>query len=133
MTDFKFALQYLLDAYETRVAQLEKQKLLKPVPNETIWEMQVGLSLKHSGATWWQQYYILFWRGLKQRRHDYLSWIRVTQVLATAVIVGLLWWRSNASIPNKIQDQVGICSMHEKASSQNHSFVDIFLHHALVR
>ncbi|XP_010911944.2 ABC transporter G family member 22 isoform X2 [Elaeis guineensis] len=100
--------EYLLDSYETRVAQIEKQKLLRPVPIDTIRDMQVGSSLKNSGATWWQQYYILFWRGLKQRCHDYLCWIRVTQVLATAVIVGLLWWRPDASTPKKIQDQAGV-------------------------
>ncbi|KAG1363227.1 putative ABC transporter G family member 22 [Cocos nucifera] len=100
--------QYLLDVYEAKVAQIEKQNLLKPVPIDTEWEMHVASSSKDSGTTWWRQYCILFRRGLKQRRHDYLSSIRVTQVLATAVIIGLLWWQSSASTPKKIQDRAGL-------------------------
>ena len=29
------------------------------------------------GATWWEQFSILFVRGLKERRHEYLSFVRI--------------------------------------------------------
>lgn len=103
-------MQYLVGAYETRVAGIEKQKLLKPAPIDTMWMMQGRgpCSLDESRVGWWEQYHILFWRGLKERRHEYLSCIRVIQVVATAVIIGLLWWHSDASTPKNLQDQAGL-------------------------
>ncbi|XP_010244004.1 PREDICTED: ABC transporter G family member 22-like isoform X2 [Nelumbo nucifera] len=100
--------EYLVGAYETRVANIEKQKLLKPVMVDSESEIQ-GMS--HSidwGASWWEQYSILFRRGLKERRHEYLSCLRVTQVVSTAIIIGLLWWHSDASSPKRLQDQAGL-------------------------
>nr|ABB47039.2 transposon protein, putative, unclassified [Oryza sativa Japonica Group] len=44
--------------------------------------------------------------GIKERRHDYLCWMRITQVIATSVILGLLWWHSDPSTPKGLQDQV---------------------------
>ncbi|KAL7245959.1 hypothetical protein ACSBR2_001148 [Camellia fascicularis] len=43
--------------------------------------------------------------GLKERHHECLSTVRVTQVISTAIIVGLLWWHSDASTPKRLQDQ----------------------------
>ncbi|KAL0410214.1 UNVERIFIED_CONTAM: ABC transporter G family member 22 [Sesamum latifolium] len=60
------------------------------------------------GASWLDQYSILFWRGLKERKHDYFSWLRITQVLATATILGLLWWQSGSNDPQKLEDQAGL-------------------------
>ncbi|CAL9110418.1 unnamed protein product [Musa acuminata var. zebrina] len=102
--------EYLVGAYETRVAGIEKQKLLKPAPIDTMWMMQGRgpCSLDESRVGWWEQCHILFWRGLKERRHEYLSCIRVIQVVTTAVIIGLLWWHSDASTPKKLQDQAGL-------------------------
>ncbi|CAI0396040.1 unnamed protein product, partial [Linum tenue] len=54
-------------------------------------------------ATWWDQFSILFQRGFKEKRHEYLSTIRVVQVIAIAVVVLLLWWHSDASSPQKLQ------------------------------
>ncbi|CAL9109532.1 unnamed protein product [Musa textilis] len=102
--------QYLVGAYETRVAGIEKQKLLKPAPIDTMLMMQGrgSCSVNESRAGWWEQCHILFRRGLKERRHEYLSCIRVIQVVATAVIIGLLWWHSDASTPDNLQDQAGL-------------------------
>ena len=84
---------------------MEKNKLLKPVGLDSRWKIQIGSSKSgDSGANWLEQFNILFWRGLKERRHDYLSCVRVTQVLSTAFITGLLWWHSSAS-PKQLQDQ----------------------------
>lgn len=93
--------QYLVEAYETRVADKEKKKLLQPLPISEDLKVTISSPKRDWGASWWQQYSILFWRGLKERRHDYLSWMRITQVTATAIILGLLWWHSDCT-----QDQV---------------------------
>ncbi|KAI8016014.1 ABC transporter G family member 22 [Camellia lanceoleosa] len=102
--------EYLLRAYEARVTNMEEtKKLLKPtlmVKVET--EMQGWSIPREWGSTWCEQFSILCRRGLKERRHEYLSTVRVTQVISTAIIVGLLWWHSDASTPKRLQDQKGL-------------------------
>jgi len=99
-------MQYLVEAYESRVAEKEKKKLMAPVPIDEELKSKITSVKREWGASWWQQYTILFWRGLKERRHEYFSWLRITQVLATAVILGLLWWRSDSKTEKGLQDQV---------------------------
>ncbi|THU68468.1 hypothetical protein C4D60_Mb08t04210 [Musa balbisiana] len=100
--------EYLVEAYETRVAVKEKKKLMAPLPISEDLKVTVSSPRRDWGASWLQQYSILFWRGLKERRHDYLSWMRITQVIATAVILGLLWWHSDSTTPKGLQDQAGL-------------------------
>lgn len=64
--------------------------------------------LRESNATWCDQFSILFRRGLKERRHEYLSCLRVFQVVSTAIIIGLLWWQSDTSSRRQLQDQAGL-------------------------
>ncbi|KAI9121918.1 hypothetical protein K1719_006607 [Acacia pycnantha] len=100
--------EYLVEAYETRVAEIEKKKLMDPIPLDEEVKTKVSSPKRQWGATWREQYSILFWRGIKERRHDYFSWLRITQVLSTAIILGLLWWRSDATTPKGLQDQAGL-------------------------
>ncbi|CAN6285615.1 unnamed protein product [Urochloa humidicola] len=100
--------EYLVDAYETRVAFKEKKKLLAPLPISDDLKATITSSKREWGTSWWQQYSILFCRGIKERRHDYLSWMRITQVIATSIILGLLWWRSNPSTLKGLEDQAGL-------------------------
>ncbi|KAK6944154.1 ABC transporter-like, ATP-binding domain [Dillenia turbinata] len=99
---------YLVEAYETRLAEKEKKRLMVPIPMDEELKSKVSCPKRNWGASWCEQYSILFRRGLKERRHDYLSWLRVTQVLSTAVILGLLWWHSNCNGPKVLQDQAGL-------------------------
>ncbi|KAK6942498.1 ABC transporter-like, ATP-binding domain [Dillenia turbinata] len=101
-------LEYLVEAYETRVADKEKKRLMVPIPMDEELKSKVSCPKRNWGASWCEQYCILFRRGLKERRYDYLSWLRVTQVLSTAVILGLLWWHSNCNSPKGLQDQAGL-------------------------
>lgn len=55
------------------------------------------------GTSWWSQFKVLLRRGLKERRHESYSGLRIFQVLSVSVLSGLLWWHSRAS---HIQDQV---------------------------
>ncbi|XP_061372103.1 ABC transporter G family member 22 isoform X1 [Gastrolobium bilobum] len=100
--------EYLVEAYETRVAEIEKKKLMVPIPLDEELKSKVHSLKRQWGASWCEQYSILFRRGFKERRHDYFSWLRITQVLATAIILGLLWWQSDANDPNGQQDQAGL-------------------------
>ncbi|KAI9096775.1 hypothetical protein K1719_025954 [Acacia pycnantha] len=99
--------EFLVKAYEIRLAEREKAMLLEPV---TIRGDQSGMMqgrplVRDFGATWSQQFAILFMRGIKERRHEYFSCLRVTQVISTAIIVGLLWWNSGSS---SLHDQAGL-------------------------
>ncbi|KAG2686788.1 hypothetical protein I3843_09G024200 [Carya illinoinensis] len=100
--------EYLVEAYETRVAENEKKKLLVPIPLDEQVKLKVSSPKRQWGASWWEQYSILFWRGFKERRHDYFSWLRITQVLSTAIILGLLWWQSDTDSPKGLQEQAGL-------------------------
>ncbi|KAF7148893.1 hypothetical protein RHSIM_Rhsim03G0058600 [Rhododendron simsii] len=100
--------EYLVEAYETRVADDEKKKLMVPLPIEEELKLKTYTSKREWGARWWEQFSILFRRGLKERRHDYFSWLRITQVLTTAVILGLLWWQSDSDSPKDLRDQAGL-------------------------
>ncbi|KAE9465711.1 hypothetical protein C3L33_02410, partial [Rhododendron williamsianum] len=93
---------------KTRVADDEKKKLMVPLPIEEELKSKVYMSKREWGASWWEQFSILFRRGLKERRHDYFSWLRITQVLTTAVILGLLWWQSDSNSPKDLRDQAGL-------------------------
>ena len=95
-----------MEAYETRVAVKEKKKLMVPIPLDEEVKAKVSSLKRQWGASWWQQYTILFCRGIKERRHDYFSWLRITQVLSTAIILGLLWWNSDTNSLKGLQDQV---------------------------
>ncbi|KAI4348846.1 hypothetical protein L6164_009516 [Bauhinia variegata] len=99
--------EYLVEAYESRVAETEKKKLMVPLPLDEEVKSKVS-SKREWGASWFEQFSMLFCRGIKERRHDYFSWLRITQVLSTAVILGLLWWQSDAKTPKGLQDQAGL-------------------------
>ncbi|XP_068641633.1 ABC transporter G family member 21-like [Aristolochia californica] len=62
-------------------------------------------SEKHWGTSWWNQFKVLFCRGLKERKHESFSGLRIFQVISVAILSGLLWWHSDLS---HIQDQVGL-------------------------
>ncbi|XP_023878664.1 ABC transporter G family member 22 isoform X2 [Quercus suber] len=100
--------EYLVEAYETKVADKEKKKLMDPIPLDEEVKSKVSSPKRQWGASWWEQYSILFCRGIKERRHDYFSWLRITQVLSTAFILGLLWWQCDSKSPKGLQDQAGL-------------------------
>ncbi|XP_071710327.1 ABC transporter G family member 22-like isoform X2 [Rutidosis leptorrhynchoides] len=97
--------EYLVEACVANVSQEMKKKLTISV----IRDQDKSESVKREwGARWTEQYSILFKRGIKERRHEYFSWLRITQVVATAVILGLLWWQSNVHTPKDLQNQAGL-------------------------
>eukprot|EP00897_Mesotaenium_endlicherianum_P001659 jgi/Mesen1/1520/ME000132S00455 len=59
-------------------------------------------------ATWWQQFSVLWTRGIKERRHEFLSPLRILQIVATSFIVGCLWFDSKLHTQQDVQDQVGL-------------------------
>ncbi|KAI3683721.1 hypothetical protein L1987_84235 [Smallanthus sonchifolius] len=99
---------YLVEAYETQVAEETKKQLMIPAPLDEDIKSNVHTMKREWGASWREQYSILFQRELKERQHDYFSWLRITQVLVTAVILGLLWWQSQVHSPKELDNQAGL-------------------------
>ncbi|KAK6118812.1 hypothetical protein DH2020_047447 [Rehmannia glutinosa] len=93
--------EYLLGAYESRASNMDKIQICKSIVLNHTLERKNMVNAEEMGATWTAQFSILFKRGLKERRHEYLSSLRIIQVISTAIIVGLLWWNSNASSNNR--------------------------------
>ncbi|KAF5745307.1 hypothetical protein HS088_TW07G00891 [Tripterygium wilfordii] len=56
-------------------------------------------------SSWWLQFKVLLRRGLRERKHESYSGLRIFQVLSVSILSGLLWWHSDTS---HIQDQVGL-------------------------
>ncbi|CAN4084696.1 unnamed protein product [Withania somnifera] len=56
-------------------------------------------------TSWWLQFKVLLGRGLKERKHEAYSGLRIFQVMSVSFLSGLLWWRCNI---NHIMDQVGL-------------------------
>ncbi|KAL8132159.1 ABC transporter G family member 22-like isoform X1 [Apium graveolens] len=100
--------EYLVEAYETQVAENEKMRLMIPITIDEETKSRVYSEKREWGASWRNQFCILFWRGLKERQHDYFSWLRLGQIVITAIIVGLLWWQSGGDKAEELHDQAGL-------------------------
>lgn len=59
--------------------------------------------LKKWSNSWWTQFSVLLKRGMKERRHEHFSTFQIVQVVAVAIISGLLWWKTDIT---RLQDQV---------------------------
>lgn len=56
-------------------------------------------------TTWWQQFFVLLRREIKESRYESFSVITVVQVLVIAFLCGFLWWQSDDS---HLQDKIGL-------------------------
>ncbi|MCO5584800.1 hypothetical protein L7F22_038732 [Adiantum nelumboides] len=106
----KVVRQYLSRSYEEQKC-VEAKDLL---PKMESYEKHVGKNNSQYwneqewNVSWWSQFCVLYVRGLRERRHEYLSCLRILQVLASALIIGCLWWRSSIQTERQLADQVGL-------------------------
>lgn len=56
-------------------------------------------------SNWFYQFSILIHRSLKERKHESFDALRVFQVIAGALLAGLMWWHSDFQ---DIQDRLGL-------------------------
>lgn len=92
--------QTLVSAYKTH--------LLERVKSELKSDSQPHISSDDKQMTrwsnsWWDQFSVLFRRGIRERRHESFSILNIFEVLVVAIVAGLLWWQSDIS---HLQDQV---------------------------
>ncbi|KAF8413924.1 hypothetical protein HHK36_001920 [Tetracentron sinense] len=93
----------LISAYKSNLADKLKDELQK-ISNH----LEAGPEDKQFGrwsTTWWQQFSVLLRRGLKERKHESFSGLKIGQVLVVAFLAGLLWWQSGLA---HLQDQIGL-------------------------
>ncbi|KAG8386288.1 hypothetical protein BUALT_Bualt03G0133500 [Buddleja alternifolia] len=93
--------QTLVSAYKTDLSLIVKSEL--GIDNQ-VFESTQDKQFKRWTTTWWGQFSVLFRRGLKERKHETFSGLKIAQVLIVGLLSGLLWWQSDTS---NLQDQVG--------------------------
>ncbi|KAL3849394.1 hypothetical protein ACJIZ3_011276 [Penstemon smallii] len=93
----------LVCAYKENMSEIVKSEVSND--HDQVHDSIDDKKLKRWPNSWWQQSYILFRRGLKERKHESFSRLKIAQVVFVAILCGLLWWKSNIS---HLQDQVGL-------------------------
>ncbi|XP_009605775.1 ABC transporter G family member 9 [Nicotiana tomentosiformis] len=94
--------QTLVTAFKTNLLDSVKEELRKFDDQQVHGKLHKGKFSQWSN-TWWQQFSVLFRRGMKERKHESFSGLKIGQVLVVAFLCGLLWWQSK-----DIQDQIGL-------------------------
>jgi len=90
--------QKLVTAYMTNIAPDLKAELQQQ--DGQIQEVPHNKQFPRWTTTWCQQFSVLLRRGLKERKHESFSGLKIGQVLVVAFLAGLLWWQSKS-----LQDQ----------------------------
>ncbi|CAJ1932208.1 unnamed protein product [Sphenostylis stenocarpa] len=98
--------QFLVSSYKKNVYPLLKQEIQQNHREQTFLAPGTLRSSDNQWTTsWWEQFMVLLQRGLKERRHESFSHLRIFQVFSVSILSGLLWWHSDSS---HVQDQVGL-------------------------
>ncbi|XP_052208170.1 ABC transporter G family member 9 [Diospyros lotus] len=95
--------QMLVSAFKNKLAENLKAEAEETGPCRCE-ELEVKQSARWT-TTWWQQFSVLLRRGMKERKHESFSVLKIGQVLVVALLSGLLWWQSDVS---HLQDQIGL-------------------------
>ncbi|KAJ1695253.1 hypothetical protein LUZ63_011951 [Rhynchospora breviuscula] len=99
----------LVSAYDRHIATKLKTEICSVDPATLGYMREVGGAAKKRAGewstTWWEQFSVLLRRGLKERRHESFSKLRMFQVLSVAFLGGLLWWHTPQ---NHIQDRTAL-------------------------
>ncbi|XP_021748121.1 ABC transporter G family member 25-like [Chenopodium quinoa] len=106
--------QALVTAYNTVLAPRVKTACLDNTSNNknTLPKNTVVVSrrsakqyIKNGIFSWFSQFSILLQRSLKERRHESFNSLRVSQVIAAALLAGMMWWKSDY---RDVQDRLGL-------------------------
>ncbi|CDP05875.1 unnamed protein product [Coffea canephora] len=95
--------QTLVSAYKAKLAENLQIELKQTTDN--LHSVSEGKQFNRWTTTWWQQFSVLIRRGMKERKHESFSGIKIVQILVVAILCGLLWWQSD---PSHLQDQIGL-------------------------
>ncbi|KAL1295334.1 hypothetical protein HN51_056239 [Arachis hypogaea] len=102
--------QNLIHSYNTALAPKVKALCMDTpnIVNPTKNTHPMGRSRysdRVSFLDWFNQFSTLFQRSLKERKHESFNTLRVFQVIAAALLAGLMWWHSDY---RNVQDRLGL-------------------------
>ncbi|CAN6556152.1 hypothetical protein TB2_038131 [Malus domestica] len=103
----KAVVKYLQLKYKTLLETKEKEENHRAtkIPEH----LRVAIQAKKDWTiTWWEQFTILFKRTFRERCRDYFDKLRLIQAVGVAILLGLLWWKSNTDTEAQLRDQVGL-------------------------
>ncbi|KAL5735593.1 hypothetical protein ACOSQ2_030381 [Xanthoceras sorbifolium] len=70
-------------------------------------DLQLAIQVKKNWTlSWWEQFTVVCRRTFKERCRDYFDKLRLVQALGIAVLLGLLWWKSQIGTEAQLRDQV---------------------------
>ncbi|KAK4491795.1 hypothetical protein RD792_002571 [Penstemon davidsonii] len=100
----KVVIRYLQNKYKIELEPKEKvENHQTPKVSERL---QIAIQVKKDWTlTWWEQFRVLFKRTFKERWRDYFDHLRLIQAFGVAVLLGLLWWKSNCTNEAHLRDQ----------------------------
>lgn len=93
--------QTLVSAFKTNLADKLKAEVQETGP--CLRDRAEDKQFARWSTTWGQQFSVLLRRGVKERKHEAFSTVKIVQVLVVAFLSGLLWWQSDIT---NLQDQV---------------------------
>ncbi|KAA8527088.1 hypothetical protein F0562_008683 [Nyssa sinensis] len=103
----RVVIKYLQLKYKTELEPKEKEENHRTA--DTPEHLRLAIQIKKDWTmTWWEQFVILSKRTFKERCRDYFDKLRLVQALGVAVLLGLLWWKSNAATEAQLRDQIGL-------------------------
>nr|GMD28539.1 ABC transporter G family member 21 [Ipomoea batatas] len=97
--------QFLISCYKKSVKKEEVERSSHDSIRAGRRNSPLRSSEEQWTTSWWLQFTVLLSRGLKERRHESFSGLRIFQVVSVSFLSGLLWWHCDT---NHIQDQVGL-------------------------
>ncbi|WCJ42026.1 ABC-2 type transporter family protein [Euphorbia peplus] len=103
----KAVIRYLQLKYKTQLEPKEKEDNHRnaKAPEHLRQAIQVK---KDWTLNWWAQFMILLKRTFKERCRDYFDKVRLIQAVGVAILLGLLWWKSQTRTEAQLRDQIGL-------------------------
>ncbi|KAJ4801636.1 ABC transporter family protein [Rhynchospora pubera] len=97
--DFKCA---LVSAYDTKLKNNVKEELEEV--ERQFRETEPHNKTEQWCTSWWNQFRVLLERGLKERRHESFSHLKITHIIIASFLGGIIWFQSR----RHVQDQIGL-------------------------
>lgn len=97
-------IQYLHRKYKAEIESKVKEE--NHQSGEVSTHLQVAVQVKKEWTmTWWEQFMILSRRTFKERCQDYFDKLRLIQSIGVALLLGLLWWKSQRQTEAQLRDR----------------------------
>ncbi|XP_052206871.1 ABC transporter G family member 26 [Diospyros lotus] len=105
--DSERVVKYLQLKYKTLLEPKEKEENHRTP--EVSEQLRLAIQVKKDWTiSWWEQFMILSRRTFRERYTEYFDTLRLVQAVGVAVLLGLLWWKSNTATEAQLRDQVGL-------------------------